>query len=280
VAVGCYAGCAIILGNCNVIIGGYGAVNFANSNSNVILATGSGTVRELYNAQGAVSFGSTSSFGTTGQVLTSQGPSTPPIWAASGGGLTTGTLNISEVTVVATTNTFSVSGGYVPGNIQVFANGILLGSADYTATVSPTVVVNRARNPGDVMRFEALTTNFYATATYAYSVQEVTATAGQTVYTIPGGYNTGTTQVFLNGILLKSPDYTAVNGSTVVLTTGSGIAVGSILRTHSFNSFALSGALPLSGGTVNGAVNVLGTIKQNNVSIVALNAAMSIALGA
>ena len=281
-AVGYNAGCAITTGSNNVIIGSYGAVNFITSNSNIILATGAGTVQQLHNAQGAVSFGSTSSFGTAGQVLTSQGPAAAPAWATAsgGGGLTTGTLNISEVTVVATTNTFSVSGGYVPGNLQVFGNGILLGSADYTATTSPTVIVNRARNPGDVMRFQALTTNFYSTNTYAYSVQEITATTGQTIFTIPGGYKIGATEVFLNGILLDSPSYTANNGSTVVLTTGTGIVTGAILRTHSFNSFALSGALPLSGGTVNGAVNVIGTLKQNNVSIIALNAAMSLALGA
>jgi len=89
VAIGCYAGCAIILGNCNTIIGGYGAVNFVNSNSNVILATGAGTVQQLYNAQGAVSFGSTSSFGSAGQILTSNGPAAAPAWS---------TFNISSAT--------------------------------------------------------------------------------------------------------------------------------------------------------------------------------------
>jgi hypothetical protein len=142
------------------------------------------------------------------------------------------------------------------------------------------VVLNRARNVNDVVRFEALTTNFYFTTTYNYSVQEVTASSNnQTTYTIPGGYSTGTTQVFLNGISLNTADYTASNGTTVVLTTGTGILAGSILRTHSFNSFAVSGALPLSGGTINGGVNVTGPLKQNGSTVQAIASAMSIALG-
>jgi hypothetical protein len=191
-------------------------------------------------------------------------------------------LVLSETTVItANQSSFTVPGGYVVGQIQVFANGINLGSADYIATDGSTVLLNRGRNVNDVVRIQALTTNFYSTATYAYQATEVTASSnGQTSFSIPGGYNTGTTQVFFNGILLKNADYTASNGTTVVLASGSGVSTNSIMRIHSFRPFGTVGALPLSGGTINGNVNVIGTIQQRNVPIIGLTAAMSVALGA
>jgi hypothetical protein len=46
-----------------------------------------------------------------------------------------------------------------------------------------------------------------------------TATAGQTTFTVSGGYSPGDIDVFMNGIrLIESDDYFATNGSTVVLT--------------------------------------------------------------
>jgi hypothetical protein len=84
----------------------------------------------------------------------------------------------------------------------------------------------------------------------------------------------------LNGITLGSSDYTANNGSTVVLTTGTGVVTGAVVRTQSFNNFQVSGALPLSGGIISGNINVQGTIQQKGTSLLGLTAAMSVALGA
>jgi hypothetical protein len=49
------------------------------------------------------------------------------------------------------------------------------------------------------------------------NIQEFAATGGQTTFTPIGGYTVGTVQVFANGINLGSGDFTASNGSTVVL---------------------------------------------------------------
>jgi len=51
-----------------------------------------------------------------------------------------------------------------------------------------------------------------------------TATAGQTVFTIAGGYQAGDIDVFLNGVrLVESDDFTATNGSTVVLSSAASL---------------------------------------------------------
>lgn len=47
-----------------------------------------------------------------------------------------------------------------------------------------------------------------------------TATAGQTSFTISGGYTPGLIDIFMNGSKLFPTDYTATNGTTVVLTIG------------------------------------------------------------
>jgi hypothetical protein len=47
-----------------------------------------------------------------------------------------------------------------------------------------------------------------------------TSTVGQTSYAVPNGYTVGSTIVFLNGALQAPADYTATNGTTVVLTQG------------------------------------------------------------
>ena len=53
-----------------------------------------------------------------------------------------------------------------------------------------------------------------------YNRQSNTATAGQTVFTVTGGYTVGYLQVYLNGVLLNSGDYTASNGTSFTLGVG------------------------------------------------------------
>ena len=61
-----------------------------------------------------------------------------------------------------------------------------------------------------------------------------TATSGQTSFAT-GGYTPNFLDVYLNGVKLASADYTATNGSDVVLTTGA--ATGDILEVVAFTTF-------------------------------------------
>lgn len=204
--------------------------------------------------------------------------STPGAWRISTTATNYANLSVQEIVASGGQNTFSVPGGYVIGQLQVFANGIQLSSGDYIAIDSVNVVVNQPRIAGDVMRFTSLSTLWGVTNANAYSSSEVTASSNnQTTFTV--AYNTGTTQVFLNGVMLNSSDYTANNGTTVALASGSGVQAGHILRIISFNNVNLSGALPLSGGTINGTLAVNGSLLLNNQSLAGLSAAMALALG-
>jgi hypothetical protein len=80
------------------------------------------------------------------------------------------------------------------------------------------------------------------------TVTEVTATAGQTVFTANGGYTVGYLDVFLNGVQLQTVDFTATNGSTVTL--GSAASSGDEVRLvawGTFNTNSIQGNLALTG---------------------------------
>lgn len=63
---------------------------------------------------------------------------------------------------------------------------------------------------------------------------EFTATAGQTSYTVSGGYRVGFTYVWVNGVMLSDSDITASNGSTI--TFGTALALNDEVRVMTFKA--------------------------------------------
>jgi hypothetical protein len=86
-----------------------------------------------------------------------------------------------------------------------------------------------------------VTTTAYRTAT------EFTATAGQTTFT-PPSYTVGYLDVYRNGVLLGSADYTATNGTTVVLAVG--CVSGDLVETISFLVSSVLNAIPNTAGSI------------------------------
>jgi len=70
--------------------------------------------------------------------------------------------------------------------------------------------------------------------------QAFTATAGQTTFAT-SGYSVGFVDVYMNGVKLAAADYTATNGSDVVLAVAA--VVGDTLEIVAFTSFVASGGL-------------------------------------
>jgi hypothetical protein len=78
--------------------------------------------------------------------------------------------------------------------------------------------------------------------------QTFTATSGQTTFAT-GGYQAGYLSVYLNGVkLVDGTDFTATNGSDVVLTTGA--ATGDILEVVAFSTFEVADQNFTNGLTV------------------------------
>jgi hypothetical protein len=91
-----------------------------------------------------------------------------------------------------------------------------------------------------------------------------TATAGQTS-SETSGYTPSFLDVFINGVhLVNGTDYTARNGSEVVLTSGA--ADGDVLEVLSFGTFQTGDFVPTSGGTFNGSVTVPSLTSTNAIT--------------
>jgi hypothetical protein len=186
--------------------------------------------------------------------------------------------SIQEFTATASQTSFAISGGYTVGMIQVYVNGLHFGAADYTASNGSTVVLNQARNVGDLVRI-VCSQGFAASAMQAYNFTEVTASSnGQTAFAAI--YNTATVQVFVDGVLRSPTAYTASNGTSITLSSGVGIVVGTKVGVISFNSISLTNAISSSGGTINGNLNVNGSLQQGGIDVKAYATAVALALGA
>lgn len=97
------------------------------------------------------------------------------------------------------------------------------------------------------------------------TITEVTATAGQTVFTANGGYTVGYIDVFLNGAQLQTVDFTATNGTTITLTEAA--QVGDVLKLVAWGTFSTATHVPLTGDSnITGNINVSGNLGVGTTS--------------
>jgi hypothetical protein len=146
--------------------------------------------------------------------------------------------NPNLYSVIGTTITFSPAPPTGTNNISVLYLGL------------PVIGVS---NPGNTAYFSS--TSF-------------TATASQTTFTPSGSYTPGFINVIRNGSQLAPADYTATNGTTVVLNNA--CTAGDIVVIEVYTLTSISNALPLTGGTVTGAstfnssLSVAGNLSFNS----------------
>jgi hypothetical protein len=94
----------------------------------------------------------------------------------------------------------------------------------------------------------------------AYRTQtEFTATAGQTTFSVPS-YTVGYIDVYRNGALLGSADFTATNGTTVTLAAGA--SAGDLIETVSFYVSSVLNAIPATAGAVTSSYILDGAVTQ------------------
>lgn len=95
----------------------------------------------------------------------------------------------------------------------------------------------------------------------AMTTQVFTATAGQTTFTVNGGYTVGQLQVLRNGVqLVVGVDVTATNGTTFVLTNPA--TAGDTVVSIAYVSFIVANAVAKSGDTMTGNLNITGGTLQ------------------
>ena len=93
-------------------------------------------------------------------------------------------------------------------------------------------------------------------------VISVTATSGQTQFTVTGGYNINALTVYRNGAkLTQGSDFTATDGATVTLITPAVLA--DVIDFHVFEDFKVANAIQsaVSDQTIDGNLTVTGTLN-------------------
>ena len=133
-------------------------------------------------------------------------------------------------------------------NVLVAVSGVLQDPSTYG--VSGNTLTFSAAPPsgtGNIScRYLGIPVTGVVTTAYR-TVTEFTATASQTTFT-PPSYTAGYINVYSNGVLLGSADYTATNGTTVVLATG--VAAGTLVTVESFRVESVLNAIPNAAGAV------------------------------
>lgn len=107
------------------------------------------------------------------------------------------------------------------------------------------------------------------------TVTDFTATLAQTIFTVPS-YTVGYINVFVNGIRQGLTDFTATNGTTVVLTDQAN--TGDLVTTESFYVSSVLNAIPAVVGAVTGSYIVSGvTLTAPNMATI-INGSATITL--
>ena len=102
----------------------------------------------------------------------------------------------------------------------------------------------------------------------ASKILTATATQGQTVFTVTGGYRINAISVFRNGVKLASGvDFRANDGSTVTLINAA--QLNDEIQFHIFDDFSVSDAIQsaASDQTINGNLTITGTLTGASVGI-------------
>ena len=103
-----------------------------------------------------------------------------------------------------------------------------------------------------------------------------TATSGQTSFAT-GGYTPNFLDVYLNGVKLASADYTASNGSDVVL--ASGAALSDILEVVAYTAFDTANVTGATNFTVTGAFTSQGIDDNANATALTIDASENVLVG-
>jgi hypothetical protein len=149
-------------------------------------------------------------------------------------------------------------------SVLVAVSGVLQDPSTYS--VSGTTLTFSAAPPTGTsnisVRFLGIPASGVTTTAYR-TTTEFTATASQTTFSVPS-YTVGFIDVYRNGVLLGSADYTATNGTTVVLATGA--TSGDLIEVISFQVSSVLNAIPASPSSVGTSYLVDGSVTTDKIA--------------
>ena len=183
-------------------------------------------------------------------------------------------IGAQPTTAAFVTDTFSANGSgtvftlsVAPANtnsILVAVSGVLQDPRTYS--VSGTTLTFSAAPPagtGNIsVRFLGIPASGVTNTAYRTQT-EFTATAGQTTFSVPS-YTVGFIDVYRNGALLGSADFTATNGTTVVLANPA--SSGDLVETISFFVSSVLNAIPATSGSVINSYIFDGAVTNSKIT--------------
>jgi len=186
--------------------------------------------------------------------------------SGGGGGGNLNFRTIQEFTSTSGQTTYTISGGYTVGYVEVLVNGVYISENQYTATNGTTIVLSDANVVGDIVTvFLYSLYNLGTGSIYARNVDTLTATAGQTTFST--SYIVGQIDVYYNGSKLTAAEYTATNGSSITLAQAT--TVGDIIEVVTYLAGAglnASRTLTINGTTYDLTANRTWTLTTANIS--------------
>lgn len=181
----------------------------------------------------------------------------------------------SPITAAFLTDTFSGNGSTTaftmsiapagPTSCIVAISGVVQDPSTYS-TSGTTLTFSAAPPPGTSnisVRYLGIPASGVTTTAYR-TITEFTATAGQTSFSTPS-YTIGFINVYRNGALLGTADYTATTGTTVVLATGA--TAGDLVVVESFYVSSVLNAIAASPASVGTTYLVDGSVTQAKLNI-------------
>lgn len=165
-------------------------------------------------------------------------------------------------------NNFTVTGGYISGQLDVYYNGAkLVNGTDVNTSSGSTITLTSNAALGatiDVVGINYFTAGGGVTTPVR---QSFTATANQTSFTITGGYTPGQIDVYQNGSKLSNIDDVNVSsGSAVVLAVGA--AAGDTIEVVGFAATSYQDSVRKSGDTISGSLTVSANLAVTGTATV------------
>jgi hypothetical protein len=149
------------------------------------------------------------------------------------------TRTIQKFTATSGQTTFTITGGYTVGMVDVYMNGVKLDNAtDFTASNGTTVVLTGGALLNSVIEVYKFGSQFIPNNALRV-VTSFTATAAQTTFTV--NYSVGLIDVFYNGSNLAQSEYTATNGTSIILATACQLNDIVVVYAYSYSVGAYSG---------------------------------------
>jgi len=272
-------------GTIGTAYGGTGLTSFSAANyalystSSSALTAGTlpvaagGTAATTFTANGVLYGNGTSALGvtaagTTGQVLIGNTGSAPTWGSLSGSAVTTFQTSLNGLTPsTATSGAVTLAGTL----------GATSGGTGLTSYTTGDIIYSSATNTlaklpigtsGQILSIASGIPSWVPNTAsgVSYTKTDFTATASQTTFTVT--YTVGLVEVYRNGVKLAIADYTASNGTTIVLATGA--TVGDVIEVIAFGSVNTAAVITAEdfNGTGSQTAFTMSVTPANSASVI------------